>query len=135
MKRIKSFRLFENQFQIEDVIQEIEDILISGGIKDIGYKFEVNNLTTLPLNFSVQPMVSRLHIYIYTDDELISSSYFTPNKEVVDTLERVVEYVEGEGLSHTICCYGGVDADKRNFNSISEIEGIRCDTILLSLKK
>ena len=85
MKRIKSFRLFENQFQIEDVIQEIEDILISGGIKDIGYKF--------------------------------------------------VEYVEGEGLSHTICCYGGVDADKRNFNSISEIEGIRCDTILLSLKK
>jgi hypothetical protein len=140
MKKIKSFRLFENQFQIENemnaVIQEIEDILISGGIKDMGYKFEVKNMTTLPLNFHVQPMVSRLHIYIY--DENVSN--FTPNKEVVDTLERVVEYAESEGLSHTIGGYGCY-VDKynnyctRNFNSISEIEGISCDTILLNLKQ
>ena len=133
MKRIKSFRLFENQFQIEDAIQEIEDILISGGIKDMGYKFEIKDMT-IP-EVGNQPKINILHIYIYTDEELISSSYFTPNKEVVDTLERVAEYAEGEGLSHTICCYGGAVADKNNFNSISEIEDFRCDTILLSLKK
>ena len=41
MKRIKSFKLFESQDRIESVMQEIEDILISGGIKDIGYRVEV----------------------------------------------------------------------------------------------
>ena len=129
MKRIKSFKLFESQDQMGNFIQEIEDILISGGIKDMGCKFEINNLTTLPLNFSVEPMINRFNIYIESDIEPLG--YFTTNKEVVDTLERVVEYVEGEGLSYTFCCYGGT----RVIRTISEIEGIRCDTILLTLKK
>lgn len=64
MKRIKSFKLFESHDQTENVIQEIEDILISGGIKDMGCKFEINNLTTLPLIFSVEPMINRFNIYI-----------------------------------------------------------------------
>ena len=129
MKRIKSFKLFESQDQMGNFIQEIEDILISGGIKDMGYKFEIYILTSLPLFFSVEPMIFWLHIYIDSDIEPLG--YFTPNKEVVDTLERVVEYAEGEGLSYTFCCYGGT----RVIRTISEIEGIRCDTILLTLKK
>ena len=82
MKRIKSFKLFESQDRIESAMQEIEDILISGGIKDIGYRFEVKK--GIPdSGYMASGYSERINIYIRADKELISNkslNYFSNYK-------------------------------------------------------
>lgn len=120
MKRIKSFKLFESQDRIESVMQEIEDILISGGIKDIGYRFEVKK--GIPdSGYMASGYSERINIYIRADKELISAKNSIP-EEIIESLERVIEFSEGEGFSHTIGCYGGGPVDPMIvYDSISDV--------------
>ena len=113
MKYLKTYKLFESN-NVDTILLDITDILLP--INDMD--FWSAKVKKLPKRFDDNDYLIRVTLRLKElDDEEYSREGQTPNDDVVDTLERVIEYMKINGYEgHGVWLGDTVGGDDRKID-------------------